>query len=274
MSKQQVKRNDTFQTTDELKHVWSNKFYYLNLFLLGVATNPLNNIMNHTPAQPGRRKIFDLSLELMDPLGAERAMTKSIESKLKVQSKIIFKDQMMCLKKVGSDEVQSLAMKITKKIRFNKSETAARIINFIMKLKIEDVNQEIEEEKSKVKQNQSTLNKFVRPHTFVAHEFSQYEKEELENTWKKEKEKVKERVVHLRNKNRKRLSNEQSSKIPDIYKGIKVSNNLLIYSDDIPSKVKIHDDVNLDAEQKEALNVLPKDTFYSNITMKDADQQA
>ena len=140
----------------------------------------------------------------MDPQGAERAMTKNLESKLKVQSKIILKDQMMCLKHTGSDEVQSLASKIVKKIRFDKDEVSARIINFIMKLKIEDISKDIEEEKCEVTKNQKVLDDIVRPKTIVSKEYRTYVRQELETTWMKKKEKVKERVCHLKKKNLKR----------------------------------------------------------------------
>ena len=119
-----------------------------------------------------------------------------------------------------------------------------------MKLKIEDIKEDI-----------------------VSDEFRTYVKEELEETWKKEKEKVRDRVRHLKNKNSKRLSGKLTTKTPEMYKGIKVSDVLIGKPDVIPPKVKIHDDVCLNTEQRKALNVLPKDTFYSNITVKDADQQ-
>ena len=194
--------------------------------------------MNHTPAQSSHRKIFDLSLEFMDPQGAERAMTKNLESKLKVQSKIILKDQMMCLKHTGSDEVQSLASKVVKKIRFNKNEVSARIINFIMNLKIEDIRKDIKEEKCKVTKNQKELDDIVRPKTIVSNEYRTYVKKNSETTWMKEKGKVKERVSHLKKKNLKRLRKVTPKKTQLIYKGVKVSDKFLEESD-CPPKVKI-----------------------------------
>ena len=68
------------------------------------------------------------------------------------------------------------------------------------------------------------------------------------------------------------MADDIVEKVPETFKGIKVSDKLL-GEPTIPKKVKIHDDVVLDEEQIEALDVLPKDTFYSNITMKDADNQ-
>ena len=52
----------------------------------------------HTPAPQDR--LFDLSLEFMDPLGSERAMRRSLGSKLKLQDKYILKDKLICLKSV------------------------------------------------------------------------------------------------------------------------------------------------------------------------------
>ena len=103
--------------------------------------------MIHTPALQGHTIIFDLSTEFMDPLGAEWAMRKSLRSRLKMQEKILLKDQMMCLKEVGTDEIQNVACKVAKKIKHNKENVQERIIRFIMKLKIEDIFKDIDEKK-------------------------------------------------------------------------------------------------------------------------------
>ena len=100
--------------------------------------------MIHTPAHSDDRRIFHLSLEFMQPEVAERAMKRNFNSKLKLQEKILLKDQLMCLKKVGTNEVQSFATKICKKIKFDKDETAAKLIKYVMNLKIDDVKREIE----------------------------------------------------------------------------------------------------------------------------------
>ena len=73
--------------------------------------------MIHAPAHPDDRRIFHLSMEFMQPEVAERAMKRNLDLKMKLQEKILLKDQLMCLKSVGTNEVQSLAMKICKKIK-------------------------------------------------------------------------------------------------------------------------------------------------------------
>ena len=61
--------------------------------------------------------------------------------------------------------------------------------------------------------------------------------------------------------------------VPKTYNGVKISDELL-GNPKIPKKTKVHDDVLITEEQGEALEVLPKDTFYSSITKKDGELQA
>ena len=97
--------------------------------------------MIHTPAP--RDYIYNLSLEFMDPKGAEWAMKRCLNSKVKLQEKIILKDQLMCLKKIGTNETQCLALKIGKKIKFDRETVMERVIRFVMSLKIEDADKDI-----------------------------------------------------------------------------------------------------------------------------------
>ena len=75
--------------------------------------------------------------------------------------------------------------------------------------------------------NQKVLDDIVRPKTIVSKEYRTYLRQELETTWMKKKEKVKERVCHLKRKNLKRRGKVPSSKTPVTYKGIKVSDQEL-----------------------------------------------
>ena len=70
--------------------------------------------MMHTLAHSENRNIYDLSLEFMDPRGSERAMKRSLNSKIKLQEKVILKDQLMSLKTVGTNETQAFVIKIGK----------------------------------------------------------------------------------------------------------------------------------------------------------------
>ena len=189
-----------------------------------------------------------------------------------MQEKIIFKDQMMCLKNVGTDEVQCLAEKVTKKIKYDKVEITDKIIKFIMNIKINDINKEIDEEKPSIKKIQDALDDIVRPKTIVAHAYRSCVKKELEDNWKHQKWKTKQRINHLKTKNERRFKKKTLVKVPETYKGVAISDKLLGETS-IPQKVKIHEDVDLNNEQIKALDVLPKDTFHSNITIKDADNQ-
>ena len=109
----------------------------------------IDNKMMHAPAHQDHRTIYDLSLEFMNPISSERAMRKSLESKINLQEKILLKDRMMCLKNQGTNEVQSLAMKMSKKIKHNKENVTERIIKFIMNIKVDDIMKDIEEAKVK-----------------------------------------------------------------------------------------------------------------------------
>ena len=83
---------------------------------------------------------------------------------------------------------------------------------------------------------------------------------------------MKEQVLHLKGKHVKRIKENQDEKVTKEYKGVKISDKLLGINK-VPKKVKIHEGVTLSKEEEEAVDVLPKDTFYSNITMKDGEVQ-
>ena len=152
----------------------------------------------HTPAP--QDQIHNLSMEFMNPLGAERAMRKSLKSKLTIQEKILLKDQMMCLKEIGTDEIQNVACKVSKKIKYDKNIVMDRIIKFIMKLKIGDILKDIEEEKYNSERYREQLDVIVRPKTIAAREYRKYVKYKLEAKWKDQKEIIRNRVKHLEGK--------------------------------------------------------------------------
>ena len=52
-----------------------------------------------------------------------------------------------------------------------------------------------------------------------------------------------------------------------------VYHNHLLGEHEVPKKYKVHEDVSLSKEEEEAVDVLPKDTFYCNITKKDGEVQ-
>ena len=195
-----------------------------------------------------------------------------MQSKLNLQEKIMLKDQMMCLKDIGMNEVQSLVMKVSKKIRHCRESVIERTIKYIMKIKVEDVLKDIEEAKLKSTYDQDSLDKIVRPTTVGALEYRRYLKNVLEKNWNTKKGKMKEQAVHLKGKHMKKVKENQDEKVPEEYKGVKISDRLL-GKNEVPKKVKIHEGVTLSKEEEEAVDVLPKDTFYSNITMKDGEVQ-
>ena len=121
--------------------------------------------MIHTPAHHDDRKLYHLSLEFMQPEVVEREMQRNLHMKMKLQERILLKDQMMCLKSAGTNEIQSLARKVCKKLKYDKDVTASKIIKYIMRIKIDDVQREIEENKILVNNFKPNFNKIVRKET-------------------------------------------------------------------------------------------------------------
>ena len=74
----------------------------------------------HTPACLDYREIYGLSLEFIDPGGAEWAMRRNLKSKIRHKENIILRDQLNSLRAVGTNEVQCLALKMCSKIRYEK----------------------------------------------------------------------------------------------------------------------------------------------------------
>ena len=167
----------------------------------------------------------------------------------------------------GTNEVQSLAEKVTKKIKYNKENVIERIVKFIMNIKVEDILKDIEDAKIMSTRDQKSLDEIVRPNTVVAGEFRSYIRNKLERNWRNRKDTAKKQVMHLKNKYNKKFVDKCPKEEPGMFMGVKVSDEMLGESD-IPKKTKIHDDVVLTAEEEATVDVLPKDTFYSNITRK------
>ena len=169
-----------------------------------------------------------------------------------IQEKILLKDQMMCLKDIGSDEIQNVACKVSKKIKH------------------------IDEKRNKLEGNRKQLDMIVNPKTIAAREYRRHVKHELESKWKNQKEIIKKRVKHLEGKFSKRIAVTPDRNVPDTYKKVKISDKQL-GEIEVPKKSKIHFEVLnkdlLNDEEKETIDVLPNDTFYSNITKKDGEVQ-
>ena len=138
------------------------------------------------PAQLNHDKINDFAAEFTQPLVAERAMRRSLKSNIKYQEKIIIKDQMMCLKHVGTEEVQCFALKVCKKIKNDEEENMKRIITFLMNLKVDDAKKEVDEAKYNLDREKEKLREVVRPNTMVEIEYQKHVRKTLQhNTLKK-----------------------------------------------------------------------------------------
>ena len=101
-----------------------------------------------------------------------------------------------------------------------------RIISFLMKMKIDDLIEDLEENKEESLRIQAELDKIVRPQTVAAKEYRRYVKEELENTWRRNKLKMKSKVDHLKAKNSKRVHDNCKIEVPKSCKGVKISDYL------------------------------------------------
>ena len=153
--------------------------------------------MSHTPAPSDYRVFYNLSMEFMEPQVAEWAMKKYFRSKMKLQEKTILKDKLICLKDIGTNEVQCFAIKISNKVRYDKNSAVKRTIKYIMNKKIEDILRDIEDEKEVVSREKERLNKVVKPNTIVGKEFNYYVKSRLEKYWKTEKKRIKIELTFL-----------------------------------------------------------------------------
>ena len=93
----------------------------------------------------------------------------------------------MCLEDIGTNEVQSMTMKVSKKIKHCRVSVIERMIKYIMKIKVDDIMKDIEEARIQSSKDQESLDKIVRPNTVVAREYRRYLKNELERNWKTKK---------------------------------------------------------------------------------------
>ena len=68
----------------------------------------------------------------MNPPDSERAMKRFLKTKLRLQERTILKDQLLSLKTVGTNETQSFAVKICKKIKSDGDKVEDKVVNYIM----------------------------------------------------------------------------------------------------------------------------------------------
>ena len=229
--------------------------------------------MLHTPAQLDCEEIYNLSLEYMDPEGTEWAMKNSLQAKLKLQDKVILKDEFMCLKNVGTNEIQCSALKMCNKVKFEKEKVVQKIVKFVMNIKIDDVNRDILNEKRNVQLQKKNMDNIVRPNTFAGKLYRKCVKNRLEQNWKTKKEKSGRKINHLKNKFKNKVNFNEKEGLPESHCGVKLKDDDL-GSIESNNKANVHPGVELSQNERVAVDVLPKDTFFNNIYKKEAEQQA
>ena len=168
--------------------------------------------MIHTPALD---RIFYLSQEFTDPEGTEWAMRKHFNSTLKLQRKVVTRDTLQRLLETGTNDVVNASTKICKLINNNKENVQKKIVRFLMKMKVEDANNEIEKAKKEMSNNKLILRKYMRDETIVANEYRETVEKVCKQSWEGKRKQMKDKVNYLKSKR-----NDEDN-LPGIYNGIK-----------------------------------------------------
>ena len=138
-------------------------------------------------------RIFYLSLEFTDPEGTAWAMKNHLYSNLKLQRKVVSRDTLQKLLETGTNDVVSASKKLSNSIVNNKEAVHKKIIRFLMKLKLEDANSEVDKTKKEVQKTKLYLNKFMRDGTIVAAEYRETLENECRKNWEEKRRKMKNR---------------------------------------------------------------------------------
>ena len=94
--------------------------------------------MIQTPAARKMNAIFNLANEYMHPRGVEMAMRKNMFSQIKLQNRILTRNELGKLKTYGTNDAYSLARSISQNIADNAKKFIKKIVHFIMELKLSD----------------------------------------------------------------------------------------------------------------------------------------
>merc|ERR1711954_222521 len=127
---------------------------------------------------------------------------------------------------------------------------------YIMNIKIDDIKRDINDNKVLIANNKRNFENIVRPGTIVDHEYRLYEKDILEDNWRRKKEKNKQTRAHLKDKFAKRVNPKEKEEVPDKLFGVRISDRVL-EDINVANKVSLHDALN----EVKAIKVNPKDTF-------------
>ena len=220
--------------------------------------------MINTPALHDR--IFYLSQEFTDPERTEWAMQSNLKSNLKLQQKIVTRDTLQRLVEVGTNDVVNVSSKIGKLITNDKENVQKKIIRFLMKLKLEDANKEVEKAKKEVTKNKIHLRRYMREGTFVAAEYRETLENVCRKSWDDKRKAMQEKVNHIRTK-RKHIE-----KLPGRYEGINVGDKE-IGEIETTNEPRIHGNFDFNEAENKILTMLPNETTYNKIDINKIDDE-
>ena len=123
--------------------------------------------------------IKDLANEYIHPEDVQTAMRNNLVSQLKLQNKTLTRNELNRLKIHGTNEVVHAAKKLVSQFKNDKEEIQKKIVNFVMKLKLNDSNIEVEKAKKVAKYNKEELDKIARSGTIARNIFDKSLKKEI-----------------------------------------------------------------------------------------------
>ena len=140
-----------------------------------------------------------------------------------------------------------------------------------MNIKIEDIKKEVEDEKRNVQKDKKNIENIVRPNTIAGKMFRTCVKDRLECNWIRKKEENGRRIKHLKTKLSKKVGPEIQD-VPETFHGVKLLDKDLENIEDT-NKANVHENIDFSDQERNAVNVIPKDTFFNNIYVNEAEQQ-
>ena len=88
--------------------------------------------------------IYSLADEYMHPSDVEMAMKRNLVSQQRLQNKTLSRNELNRLTDYGTNEVFHAANKLVSQFKNNKEEVQSKIIHFVMRLKLNDAEIEVD----------------------------------------------------------------------------------------------------------------------------------
>ena len=129
-----------------------------------------------------------------------------------------------------------------------------------MKLKLNDANIEVDKAEKVARLTSMELDKKARPGTIVRNIYDKSLRYDAEKHWKEKKRKIQDKVRFIKGKRK----HDQKESVPDIYMGVKVSDEVL--TEDVNIEVRIYNGVETSENEVEALKIPPDDSRGQYMT--------